>query len=104
MGAALGRRPARAAVGEREDARACRKGRCGSCVAQLCAELRASGRVKRSVKKLDDTAMLERYGPVDGGTLTNLGERLARVFVYLGLMDGTGTGVDVVFDLRGEAE
>lgn len=42
-------------------------------VTQLCAALRASDRVKRSVKKLSDRALLERYGLVDGEILTNLG-------------------------------
>lgn len=42
-------------------------------VAKLCAALRASDRVKRSVKKLGDAAMLERYGLVEGEVLTNLG-------------------------------
>lgn len=42
-------------------------------VTQLCAALRASDRVKRSVKKLSDAALLERYGLVEGEVLTNLG-------------------------------
>jgi ATP-dependent DNA helicase RecG len=39
----------------------------------LCDALRTSDRVKRSVKKLGEGAMLERYGLVEGDVLTNLG-------------------------------
>lgn len=42
-------------------------------ITQLCAALRASDRMKRSVKKLSDAALLERYGLVEGEVLTNLG-------------------------------
>ena len=42
-------------------------------VSLLCDTLRASEHVKRSVKKLSDAAMLERYGLIDGEVLTNLG-------------------------------
>jgi hypothetical protein len=61
-------------------------------VSLLCEALRASEHVKRSVKKLSDGAMLERYGLVDGEVLTNLGALLVgarRQRLRLGGVRGT---------------
>lgn len=61
-------------------------------VVMLCEALRASEHVKRSVKKLSDAAMLERYGLVDGEVLTNLGALLVgtrRQRLRLGGVHGT---------------